>query len=181
VCLQVLLEILHAAQEIHGLSKAQTRLTTLLERDAFKDAIVLARESTEKLIRSACPLPNCRGCMPACVPTVRAVGWVPHKSLDRAVLTHTPDTMPTVCAHRLVGRVTRYSERGFAVVEDLASDLQDTYMQIEEHLDRALATCCRSFEKEKYAPFPPSPPMRCEHPSTQRCRRTRPWSPSMRG
>eukprot|EP00035_Acanthoeca_spectabilis_P033766 m.25350 g.25350 ORF g.25350 m.25350 type:complete len:1054 (-) comp6186_c0_seq2:22-3183(-) len=92
---EVLLEILHAAEEIHGLSQAQTRLTHLLERDAFKEAIALARDCTEKLIM--------------------------------------------------------YSERGFAVVEDLASDLQDTYMQIEEHLDRALATCCRSFNREKYA------------------------------
>eukprot|EP00038_Savillea_parva_P030486 m.78074 g.78074 ORF g.78074 m.78074 type:complete len:1170 (-) comp9192_c0_seq1:189-3698(-) len=92
---QVLLEILHAAEEIHGLSKAQTKLTDLLHRDAFKEAIGLARASTQKLIS--------------------------------------------------------YSERGFAVVEDLASDLQDTYMQIEEHLDRALATCCRSFSIEKYA------------------------------
>jgi hypothetical protein len=24
-------------------------------------------------------------------------------------------------------------------------------MQIEEHLDRALATCCRAFHKDKYA------------------------------
>jgi len=92
---QVLLEILHAAEEIHGLSRAQTRLSRLLQKDAFKDAIALARESTEKLIS--------------------------------------------------------YSERGFAVVEDLASELQDTYMQIEEHLDRALATCCRSFSRSMYA------------------------------
>lgn len=63
-----LLEILHAAEEIYGLSQAHNRLAELLERDAFKDAIALARESTQKLMQ--------------------------------------------------------YSERGFEVVEDLASDLQ---------------------------------------------------------
>lgn len=90
-------------------------MTHLLERDAFKEAIALARDCTEKLIMFV---------------------------QDEQALHRLACILPLGSGHR-------YSERGFAVVEDLASDLQDTYMQIEEHLDRALATCCRSFNREK--------------------------------
>lgn len=52
---------------------------------------------------------------------------------------------------RSTEKLVEYSERGFTIVEDLASNLQDTTMMIEEHVDTALATLCADeFSLQKY-------------------------------
>eukprot|EP00040_Diaphanoeca_grandis_P030347 m.179270 g.179270 ORF g.179270 m.179270 type:complete len:1023 (-) comp31966_c0_seq1:244-3312(-) len=47
-------------------------------------------------------------------------------------------------------KLIEYSDRGFTIVDDLATNLQDTTLLIEEHVDNALCVLCSDFELNKY-------------------------------